>query len=226
MVHHQSRASYATPIAERLHADMVTDNDGLGCEATHRLTWKHLRDVLVSEQTDQDNHWCVIIEDDIVPIPQFTSQLIPVLQNAPTDFVSLYLGKYRPPHWQLAIHNAITSTPESICYYTAPVLFSAQGYAVRPWLLSHLLLRTNDGPMPIDEQISAVLPNLKTQVSYCWPSIVDHNDSLACVIKNRHDEQPRPKGRTAWNLGARKRWTPTCYPIRTPEQLGITVVKE
>lgn len=189
-----------------------------GCEANHRRTLQWLASSTAT--------WAVVLEDDVViPTTDFRSQLLQALNAAPTPLVSLYLGRGRPPHYQLPIMDAITTIPsEDTCWLIGEPLLSCVAYAIHTDLIPDLINCTDDGPKPIDEQISTWARATGTKVAYCWPSLVDHRDGTP-LVEERHDGQPRgDQPRVAWKTGTRDTWTRESIALKTPEELGITVI--
>jgi hypothetical protein len=219
VVCHAKRYWNAAAIADKTAAEVISVDDGsLGCEANHRRTWSWLQ--------SSPARWSLILEDDVVVASAFRFQLNQIVARAGASIISLYLGRGRPTHQQPAIGQAIISLPsEDVCFLSAKDLFSAQAYLVPTVFLPTLLAKTNDGPVPIDEQISAVVREHKMPVHYTWPSLVDHRSDMEPMITERHDGQPRIEQRVAWKFGGRPTWRPTYAPLRTPEELGITVIR-
>ena len=219
IVAHEKRYRHAAKLADRIEAEAISVDDGtLGCEANHRRLWSWLR--------SSPSRWALILEDDVTVAPALRFQLNQILAKSLPSIISLYLGRGRPPHYQPAILSAITSLPgPDTCFLTAKDLLSAQGYLVPTSFLPVLLDGTDDGPVPIDEQISAVARAHTLPVHYTWPSLVEHRADMDPVITDRHDGQPRTERRVAWRFGGRPSWRPTFHPLKTPEELGITVVR-
>jgi len=204
-----------------LGADSVWDLDYSGCEANHRRAWKW-----GVEDADPDT-WVVILEDDIVLATGFSRQLGQILEAAPAPIVSLYLGRGRPPHWQTSIARAVTSLPDPhTCWLVGTDLLSAQGYAMRVSTMRSLSRSRHRSKLPVDEHISGWAKRNGHAVAYTWPSIVDHREDLRPLITERADGQPRFERRVAWNFGSRPRWNNRTHPLLSPEQNGVTVVKE
>ncbi|QDH91829.1 glycosyltransferase [Mycobacterium phage Phrappuccino] len=215
----ERRRTQAESLCDRTAAEaIVWDNETyrFGCEANHRRAWNWL--------AGSGEQWGLVLEDDIAIPRNFRAQVQQALAVAPTGVVSLYLGRGRPPHWQPAIARAITARATDTCWFTGPALLSAQAYAVRADLWPALLSLPPDDTTPIDEQITAWLIASGIEVSYSWPSLVDHRTDLAPLIAARADGQSRTERRVAWKTGVRKHWDASSAPLHTPEQLGMQVV--
>ena len=201
VVAHTARAEQAHLLMESVGAAyMSVDNGALGCERNHHKTWKWL-----AEHNDRD--WVVVLEDDAIPVEGFAGQLDTALENAPTPIVSLYLGRKRPPHWQNAIEKATTKATETgACWITAPQLLHAVGVAVRTELITDMLDATAKSVRPWDYRIGEYARHIDEQVSYTWPSLLEHADGE--TVTKHEDRQNRIPGRKAWWTGTREVWTP------------------
>jgi hypothetical protein len=200
IVAHVDRFTDACALADRTGAVTVMVDDGeLGCEANHIRTWR----ALATAKTP----WAVVLEDDALPVRDFQSQLDDVLANAPTPIVSLYLGRSRPPIWQPWIRGAtINADRQGACFIPGRRLLHCVGVAVHTGLINDMADTAEALELPIDEAITAWADD-RYGVSYCWPSIVDHNDGPTLVA--HRDNQPRSEPRVAWSCGSRTSWRAT-----------------
>jgi hypothetical protein len=200
IVAHISRQRWADELADQIKATHVSmDNGTLGTYGNHLATWQY-------HQYNTDSDWAVVIEDDALPISDFRHQLGMALAAAPTDIVSLYLGRSRPPQHQPAIATAIASaTALNHAWLTAPKLIHAVGVAIRTEHVADLcrtLQRTRG--IDIDEAISEWAHMRHLTIGYTLPSLVDHRDGP--TITKHRDQADRPAGRTAWTVGSRQHW--------------------
>lgn len=201
IVAHQQRRALATQLAERVNADIVSIDDGtLGCGRNHQHVMREL--------ADHNTDWSLILEDDAMPVINMTGQLRKALTAAPTNIVSLYLGRSRPPQHQQAIHNAIAKAhADDACWITSTHCLHAVALAIRTPLLTPLAnhLATRNW-LPIDEAITSFCHTTKQHIAYTVPSLIQHPDVLPTLVKHR-DRAPRPTGtRTAWQVGTRTTW--------------------
>jgi GR25 family glycosyltransferase involved in LPS biosynthesis len=207
IVAHTARAEQAQQLMETVGAAYTSiDNGTLGCERNHHRTWQWL---------SQHNHgdWCVVLEDDAVPVPGFTSQLPAALDAAPSPIVSLYLGQKRPPHWMNAVRKATeTATSHNACWITGKQLLHAVAVAVRAELLDDMLTAAANSRRPWDYRIGEFAQRTKETIAYSWPSLVNHADTES--VTRHQDGQPRTPGRVAWKTGTRTHWTPASVPIQ------------
>ena len=212
IVAHTKRAKAAHKLRETVHAAYTTIDSGtLGCRGNHLKAWTWLRE-------HNHNGYSVVIEDDAVPVADFNKHLDEVLALAPTPVVSLYLGKLRPPQYQAWIKYAteradLAEPPAS--WIISPDLFHAVGVCIRHDLVADMLDSIKDltsiggdmmpTPAPIDQAISWWAKEREHQISYCFPSILDHADGE--TVEQHADGQPREPGRVAWRTGVREPWT-------------------
>lgn len=190
IVAHSARSGQARNLATRVGADAVClDSGQLGCDGNHDSAHHCLMSLGATT-------WSVVLEDDAVPVEGFRDQLAAALAAAPSDLVSLYLGRLRPPQFQRSIAAAVSAADQSGAdWIVSDRMYHAVGYAVRTPLLESL---TNfDAPVPVDERITAWAMTSRLDVSYCWPSLVDHADWPSVITRHR-DGARRAPGRVAW----------------------------
>ncbi|OBY33472.1 hypothetical protein ACT18_00545 [Mycolicibacter kumamotonensis] len=222
VIAHPRRKDRANRLAEALRADAVCwDNNLKGAEFNHAQAWNYLK--------DSSADYALIVEDDMVPTEDFIDQARHALAHLPktASIASFYLGRMRPPHWQPSIARALTTLPTAdTCWLIGKPLLSATAYAMRPEHLGLLAqVRTFRGDTrPVDERISAWMHRFKLKAAYSVPSIIEHAD-IEPVIAKRTDDDPRLPGRTAWRVGTRTDWNRRSHPLKSPEQLGIKVIK-
>lgn len=199
IVAHTNRLTEAADLADAVDAwTMCVDDGSLGCEANHLRTWRKL--------AASTTPWAVVLEDDALPVRDFTVQLGGVLAAAPTPIVSLYLGRSRPPIWQPWIRQAtINADLQDACFIPGRRLLHCVGVAIRTPLVAHMVATVAKRPdLPIDEGIHQWAEDNRHTMAYCWPSIVDHHDGPTLVA--HRDMQPRTEPRVAWSCGSRSRW--------------------
>lgn len=202
VVSHISRRETAFELSDKVGANaLFEDSTGLGCEANHRRAWDWATDH--AESMD----WAVVLEDDAVPVPDFTEQLDAALHAAPTPIVSLYLGTGNPTTWQPRIARAIDTAGQAN-WLVSTTLLHAVAVAIRTELLPIQL----DKRMPIDNAISNWAKRNDLRVGYTLPSLVDHADTEP-VITQRYDRKPRDLARRAHRVGTRTRWTRQLAPL-------------
>ena len=219
IVAHPRRRVLTAALQRRLTPEAVIwDDNGYGAEANHRRAWRWLTD------SGNPNTYGLVLEDDVVPVPHFARQLDLLEPHLLPGITSLYLGTGRPPHWQLAIADALTTlpTPEH-CWLTGTHLLSAVAYLAPLDIFADLLAATtDDSKIPIDRQVTRYTKATGTPVHYAIPSLVDHRDGPP-VIDTRTDGQSRTAPRKAWRVGTRPHWDGPAHTLKSPEELGIEV---
>lgn len=186
VVAHPRRRKLVDRLIKQVNPDaIVWDDANRGAGRNHMSAWKWLADY------DDAQGWGVVLEDDVVPSAGFRNHLGAALANAPTPFVSLYLGRGRPLCYQQRIAQKIAS---DVSYLTAPDLLSAQGYAMPVYLfrdaIRFLSVRMSRGKLPPDEGLSVWSRHRSIQVSHCRHSLVDHLDGKT-LVRDHGDGQPR-----------------------------------
>jgi hypothetical protein len=222
LVAHHTRWDRAQNLAEYLKADVVAlDYDGkVGAGRNHEICYEWL--------AESGAPWSVLLEDDAVPIKNFRQELDRVLQAVPpgTGVLSLYLGRWRPPHWQASIAQVISRDEH---FFLASELLHHVAVAIRtpliPLMLDHIRAdrRYQIGKLPIDEAVGGFARAAGMPVAYSHPSIVNHDTTLPTVI-GRHVSQhptetghrPRTEFREAWAFGTRRDWQPSVARIPEP----------
>ena len=204
IVAHSARAERAHALMESVGAAYLgMDNGTHGCEANHMRTWRWLAE-------HDTSGWCVVLEDDAVPIPSFTGEMNQALKHSPHPIVSLYRGhNVNNPAAETAGLRATRKANEgNACWVTTHVLLHAVAVAIRTEVLPAVLdhIDTIHNRLPIDESISHWAIRTKTLIAYTHGSLVDHADTPSVIIKHR-DKLPRPPGRVAYQLGAPTTWT-------------------
>lgn len=219
VVAHIDRLETAETLADKVGAEFMTvDSGNLGAGRNHEKAWQWLE--------DSDSEWSVVLEDDAIPITGFRKELQVALLNAPLPIVSLYLGRFRPPHWQNSIASVIAS-PAS--WLLADELLHHVGVAIRSDRVSNMLDSISAdsdyvwGKIPIDEAIGRWARKRGYPVAYSHPSLVDHDHSMPTVIKHHLSQHATETGtrddprelRKAWVMGTR-RWDSTTARIPPP----------
>ncbi|MCT7369450.1 hypothetical protein [Mycolicibacterium llatzerense] len=199
VVAHASRRSQARVLANFVGAAYTALDDGaLGCERNHQRAWDWHRH-------NTTNGWAIVLEDDAIPVPGFTTQLHTALDVAPTPIVSLYLGTSRPPAWQPRIQAATAAAnAHDASWIVGPQLLHAVGVAIHSDYVPALCDWLPRTKCAVDQAIAAWAVTQHHEVAYTWPSLVDHADTD--TIAAHHDGSPRTEPRRAWAAGTRDAW--------------------
>lgn len=201
IVAHTARADQAHALQEQVGAVFLSMSNGnLNCEANHRRCWSWLA------EHSGDADWLIVIEDDCVPAPDFTHQLEMVLEAAPTEVVSLYLGTSRPPQWQSHATSAVLhANTTDAAFIAAPALLHAVAVCIKTPLVTEMLDHTATLDDPVDEAITHWTQTTGRMIGYTHPSIVDHQDHDTLIT--HRDQHPRTQPRKAHQHGTRQHWT-------------------
>lgn len=210
VVAHHERLARAERLAESVGAEVVTvDEGGVGAGPNHEACYRWL--------AGSGSIWSVLLEDDASPVRGFRSQLGLVLQAAPTPVVGLYLGRSRPPQWQVPIARVAAAGHH---FLLCDELLHHVAVAVRteyvPGILDHLASSADyrAGRLPIDEAVGQAARERGYRVCYSQPSLCDHADLPTLIARHpsRHagDDGRRPVSRRsprrAWLVGGRDEW--------------------
>lgn len=210
IVAHTARAEQAHQLMETVGAAyMSIDNGHLKAEGNHTTVWRWLN----NHCTDD---WCIVLEDDAIPVPDFRNQLTQALDTAPTKtVVSLYMGRKRPPHWQNHLKEASEKADQAdACWITGTHLLHGVGIAINTELVPDMLTHTATTRYPWDYRVAAWALTRKHPIHYTWPSLIEHADQPS-VITQHPDKMPRTPGRTAWRAAPRQQWTSNAIPLRS-----------
>lgn len=204
IVAHTARFQQADRLADKVNADYMSVDDGtLGCDGNHKKVWAHL-------YNHSDDDWLIVLEDDAVPVDDFTAQAAAALAASPSPVVSFYLGRHHLPEldWEKRKLDTIDKAQaEDANFITTNHLLHAVAVAMRRDHVTSMYhhLETLPLVLPIDEAITHWMHNRGVTVSYTWPSLVDHADQPTLF---RHpDKLPRNPGRIAYQTGTRDTWT-------------------
>lgn len=203
IVAHIKRANQTHILMDQVQAAYTNIDDGtLGCDDNHRHVWQWL----LQHTT---NEWCIVLEDDALPVEGFIAQAEQALSVAPSPVISFYLGRHHIPEleWEQRKQQAITRADQAEAHFiTSNHLLHAVAVAVRTDHIAPMLRHLNTLPiLPIDEAITHWIQNTGQDVSYTWPSLADHADQP--TLFRHRDKLPRPPGRIAYRTGGHNTWT-------------------
>lgn len=187
---HHSRTQTATALGEKLQAPIVWDDGTVG------ILENHDRAFLLAALWPRD--WCVVIEDDAVPVEGFRAQASLALDAVTQPVASLYFGYVGQPRRRIS--QALERADPH--WVMKPGLTNAVCVAIRTELVEPLITkaRETDG-MTCDQRYSWAAKQLGHQwVPHSHPSLVEHSDipgtGGACGIP-RH----------AYSVGSRLEWS-------------------
>ena len=201
IVAHKTRQEMAYNLAKDVHADYISVDPGdLYAARNHRRVWGML------ERVTGFDDWGIVLEDDAVPVPNFREQAQASLKVAPTQVVSFYLGRLRPPQFQDKVKQAVARADSVGAHWIkADATIHGVALAIKGELIGKMLYDTSHSPRPLDEAITQWCRKFQHDVAYCWPSLCNHAD-VPSVIGRHSDGAMRESGRVAYRLGTRERW--------------------
>ena len=206
IVAHVDRVDMAHALADKVTPKLVNVDDGsLGCAGNHAHVLSKLAD---------EPGWSVVLEDDAVPLHDFTHDLRQVLWltesrlSSDVKVVGLYLGTGYPANWQRRMELAIAT---DACFLVGPRLLHAVGYAVAPEVKNKLadwMTKKRRGPgMAPDEGISVWAASNGYRVAHTNPSLVDHQDTPTVILtRGQAFSSTRKRVRKAHNTRQRLTW--------------------
>ena len=198
VVAHVKRQTMANDLAAKINAHVLCFDDGSLGFRNHVQVWRQC----ALEQAD----WCLVVEDDAVPVQHFNEQTTAALRVAPSSVVSLYLGTDK--RTRATTFDAVAKAQANdASWITHHKLLHAVAVAIRTPLVADMLAYVERKRyLPIDDAISGWRARhlIKQPVAYSSPSLVDHRDTES-MIKHR-DNIPRDTARTAIHVGTRTHW--------------------
>lgn len=219
VVAHVNREHLVDKLIREVDVDVIRFDDGLpsvtGCADNH------IRVLTELEKRCAGHRWCVVLEDDALPVPGFREQLKMALAQADTQLVGLYLGTGNPSGpTQRAIMPAVKAAKASDSHWIVSDWFlSTVGYAVRSTALSGLIKHVSDDGGPIDCRIN----EWSHTVGGSWftqPSLVDHSDETSVIagpgiptpLRHAHWVGTRKVwGKSSVKMGYAQPWSPSGY---------------
>lgn len=188
-------------LGEYYRGQVYLDDGTLGCEGNHLRTWRGAHEHAVRHRL----LWCVVLEDDAVPVDHYCADLEMALDNAPSPVVSLYLGRGRPEYAQKKIERAIEMNRP---YCVASRLYHCVAVAIRtdlvPGMIETATKAVNEADKAIDEAITEWCKQQMWPVAYANPSLVEHADGPSLTRHRGNDRAP--VYRKAWVTGTRTDW--------------------
>lgn len=191
----ETRLPYANTLALETGADIIVDPVGDGSERS--ATDNHVR---AMQLADPSADWVVVLEDDAVPIDDFSTVLRNQLSEIDNDkIVSLYLGKQRPPSIQPTLQRTIESAPEDTSWLVTRNLYWGVGVCIPGVFVDSIADHVLSSSHPWDSSVGRWALTNSVEVWYSWPSLVDHLDEETTI--NHADGMGRVAGRRAWRIG-------------------------
>ena len=184
IIAHHSRRGQAEALAGRVGADAVLTDYG-----SHGARWAH-QQALLWATTRRERVW--VLEDDALAPHDFKERAAEWGQRFPTDLVSGYLGRKRPPQYQGLIRAKLAAADaRGLDWITLPTLVHGVCYSL-PAGASGRVLRS----LPRGAVDFAIGSAWGKPPVYTVPSLVDHADGP--TVEKHPDGEKRKPGRTAW----------------------------
>lgn len=186
VVAHTKRLVQAQALASQIGAVTFLDDGTQGEWANHAraLTWA----------AEHGTH-AVIVQDDALPIPEFSECVRQAIEHKPDDLIGLYVGRSRPLRER--VEKAVAKADEiGASWLTCERLCWGVATIVPTHAIDALL--TYETTAPYDRRLGmAWREHTGRDVVYTWPSLVDHADGES-VIDGRAARLP---GRVAHRVG-------------------------
>lgn len=197
---HIDRLGQAEALLESLPIDargMVVDRGQHGELDNHDRAWELAYELAMEEDLD----WCVVLEDDALPITSFSAVLPDVLDLCPGDgIVSLYTGTGRPPQFMSVVESAcFIAQATNRAWLRSRKLLWGVAVAIPTQYVPHMLDFVRDDLRPYDYRLGRWAQGSRLPVWYTYPSMVDHSDGPTLI--NHQDGQARTERRIAHSLG-------------------------
>lgn len=204
VVSHVNRKELAHKLAVDVGADYVSEDrtwppSNMGCASNHIKTLTHLNSLAAPDE------WCVILEDDALPVDNFRDELNRALMKCDASLVGLYLGTGNSDGpTQRAIIPAVNAARTSdAAWIESDWFISTVGYVLRAEWLSDLIPALSSMGGPVDNRISDWSQSAGLKTWYCQPSLVDHHDESSMITSfSFHPRHAHSCGtRDEWNRG-------------------------
>jgi len=189
---HRDRDRQAWNLFHAVEGDKFSmDGGSLGENANGDNVWRMLG------ETDAD--WCIVLQDDAVPIADFRKHAASVLAESPDTAVSFYVGTCMPRAYevQTAVERA---NDKKASFLEADNLLWGVAVAMRRERIGPFLEWAKHNKMPYDSRIGAYFNRTSTPVRYSWPSLVDHRDGPS-IVDQYTSRKPRECERVAHRVG-------------------------
>lgn len=176
IVAHERRRSMAESLAQKSGAESIWWDDGFHGEwRNHRRAWTSLA------QSDATHG--VVLQDDAVPIPNFREELAKAISRRPEDMISLYVGRHRP-HREEVIRAVEGAERMGAGWIASTALHWGVGVVIPVPQIADVLSAAQGVRFPYDQRMGEAWMRLgHKRISYCWPSLVDHEDSETVAHK-------------------------------------------
>jgi hypothetical protein len=214
IVAHVNRADMASELQAKTDAEVIKVDDAEFdsiMEGTRRCAANHIRVLELLHDISAGREWCVVLEDDAVPVPGFRTEVTAALEAAPYPVVGLYLGQGNPSgQIQRDIRAALDRAQ---AWITADYFISSVAYAIRSSLIPNMLnyIRHRDEELPL--RISRWIQQEGILTAYTHPSLCNHADTESVIYPGIPVAERRKLPRVAWEWGTRRNWNTECIHL-------------
>ena len=213
VVAHNSRLERARALAEQTQAQILNiDNTNTGdrglkliaCANNHLEVLRQLQTLVVPNpglHSIFGQRWCIILEDDALPVNAFRVHAAAALRYAPSQLVGFYIGRLgNVTALELAqsVDKAWVMTDHMV---------SAVAYAIRSDVLDHLILQypQHDPAASPEVRVTDWTRRNNLRFSYTVPCLVDHSDGKSLIFMENNTREMRQL-RQAWKVGTAPDW--------------------
>jgi hypothetical protein len=214
IVAHVNRNEMASDLYDKTAADVMEVDDAEFFsihEGTRRCAVNHMRVLEQLHDLSVGSEWCVVLEDDAIPVPGFRTEAAAALEKAPYPLVGFYLGQGNPSgQIQRDIRQVLDRAQ---AWITADYFISSVAYAIRANLIMPMLdfIKPRDEEMPL--RISRWIQDQGILTAYTHPSLCNHADSESVIYPGIPYQERRKLPRVAWEWGTRRNWNTECVHL-------------
>lgn len=190
-------------------------------EGTRRCAENHMRVLSLLHDLAAGNEWCVVLEDDAMPVPGFRTEAAAALRCAPWPLVGLYLGRGNPSgQIQRDIRQALDHAQ---AWITADYFISSVAYAVKANMIPPMLdyIKGRDEELPM--RITRWAQDEDVLTAYTHPSLCNHADLESVIYPGIPLAERQKLPRVAWEWGTRRSWKTECVHLPPEAKWSRTI---
>lgn len=207
IVAHANREQQARDLMDRSDADLLRIDRSPWVslpQAIDNCTENHIA-VLTSLWQMSTTGWCVVLEDDAMPVVNLREELTRAFQTAPSRLVGLYLGSGNPSGPVQRAINVVIDRPEA--WLISDALIQTVGYAVHRSVVADLIVDiANQDGGEVPKRMTRWSQSVGLDWAYTHPSLVDHDDRNSVIYPGVPEVERRKLPRKAHRFGTRAQW--------------------
>jgi len=205
IVAHVSRADIASDLQDKTDADVINVDDSEFFsihEGTRRCAENHMRVLQLLSDLAVKDEWCVVLEDDAIPVTGFRTEAAAAFKAAPFPLVGLYLGQGNPSGEMQ--RNIRVALDRAQAWITADFFTSSVAYAIQSQYIPKMLdfIRERDEELPL--RVTRWIQSLGMFAAYTHPSLCDHRDVDSVIYPGIPIQERKKLPRVAWEFGTRR----------------------